>query len=206
MIGANYISIAEFADRAGVSKQAIYKQVNNENSQIIPYIQRTGKKTLINELALTELYGVDIEKSTPKETPVLDKVEETTPQTTPNNPKEQPIKPEPTPEIQPDTTQYIAFLMAQIQDLQTEKREAEQRLNATIEEKDRIIKEQSAQLAQLAQQMALIADKALIATSQQQYLTAIDKNEKQDKEPLEHDIKPVEPKKKGFWAKWFSKW
>ena len=53
--------------------------------------------------------------------------------------------------------------------------------------------------------MALIADKALIATSQQQYLTAIDKNEKQDKEPLEHDIKPVEPKKEGFWSKLFSK-
>ena len=205
MTEANYIPIAEFADRAGVSKQAIYKQVNNENSQIIPYIQRTGKKTLINISALKELYGVDIEKSTQKETPVLDKVEETTPQTTPSNPKEQPIKPEPTPEIQPDTTQYIAFLMAQIQDLQTEKREAEQRLNATIEEKDRIIKEQSAQLAQLAQQMALIADKALIATSQQQYLTAIDKNEKQDKELLEHDVKPIEPEKKRFWAKLFSK-
>lgn len=206
MTEANYIPIAEFADRAGVSKQAIYKQVNNENSQIIPYIQRTGKKTLINVSALKELYGVDIEKSTLKETPTLDKVEKTTQQATPDNPQEQPIKPESTPEVQPDTTQYIAFLMAQIQDLQAEKREAEQRLNTTIEEKDRIIKDQSAQLAQLAQQMALIADKALIATSQQQYLTAIDKNEKQDKEPLEHNIKPVEPEKKGFWAKLFSKW
>ena len=148
MTEANYIPIAEFADRAGVSKQAIYKQVNNENSQIIPYIQRTGKKTLINVSALKELYGVDIEKSTTNETLILDKVEETTLQTTPSNPKEQPIQPQATPEVQPDTTQYIAFLMAQIQDLQTEKREVEQRLNATIEEKDRIIKDQSTQLAQ----------------------------------------------------------
>ena len=50
MVDVGYISIAEFAEKAGVSKQAIYKQVNNENSQLAPYILREGKKTLYKYL------------------------------------------------------------------------------------------------------------------------------------------------------------
>ena len=77
----------------------------------------------------------------------------------------------------------------------------ETRLNATIAEKDCIIKDQSAQLAQLAQQVAQIADKALITTAQQQYLTAAERVEKSEPEP---EVEPVEVKK-GFWAKLLGK-
>lgn len=46
----SYISIAEFADRAGVSKQAIYKRIK---ADLAPYVkERDGKKT-ISEAALT---------------------------------------------------------------------------------------------------------------------------------------------------------
>ena len=64
MVNVEYLSIAEFAERAGVSKQAIYKQIGNENSQIAPYILREGKRTLIKVSALRELYKVDIEETT----------------------------------------------------------------------------------------------------------------------------------------------
>jgi predicted DNA-binding protein YlxM (UPF0122 family) len=44
MVEVEYLTIAEFAERAGVSKQAIYKQVNNENSQITPlFCERVRK-------------------------------------------------------------------------------------------------------------------------------------------------------------------
>ena len=47
---ASYISIAEFADRAGVTKQAIYKRIK---ADLAPYVkERDGKKT-ISEAALT---------------------------------------------------------------------------------------------------------------------------------------------------------
>ena len=59
MVEVGYLSIAEFAEKAKVSKQAIYKQVNNENSQIAPFVLREGKRTLIKVSALSELYGVD---------------------------------------------------------------------------------------------------------------------------------------------------
>lgn len=219
MVEVEYLSIAEFAEKAGVSKQAIYKQVNNENSQISPYVLREGKKTLIKASALSELYKVDTEKTT-LTTPTEGnqttfttqteggEVEETTPQSTQDNQEEQPSNPISTQENQPISTDYIAFLKEQVAELKAEKAAVEQRLNATIQEKDSIIKEQTAQLAQLAQQVAEIANKALITTSQQQYLTAAERVEKQEPpQPEEMVITPVEPvaAKKGFLAKLFGK-
>ena len=222
MVDVGYISIAEFAEKAGVSKQAIYKQVNNENSQLAPYILREGKKTLIQISALSALYGVDTTQTTPinptataeqpNSTPTGEtEVEETTPQTTPSNHKNNPIQPEPTPKNQPISTDYIAFLKEQIAELKAEKTETERRLSATIQEKDAIIKEQSAQLAQLAQQVARIADKALITTSQQQYLTAMEKGGSEDIPPETPAEEPIvveqteEKPKKSFWSRLFHR-
>lgn len=211
-----YLSIAEFAGQAKVSKQAIYKQINNKNSQIAPYILHDGKKTLIKSSALVELYGVDTKKTT--STTHIDnkdatfatqtagvEVDDTTQETTTDNQKGQQDNPVATADNQPISTDYIAFLKAQVAELKAEKKAVETRLNATIEEKDNIIKDQSAQLAQLAQQVAQIANKALITTSQQQYLTASERADKQ--EPPQADTPPVAPERdgKGFWTKLFGK-
>lgn len=218
MVEVEYLSIAEFAEKAGVSKQAIYKQVNNENSQIAPYLLREGKKTLIKVSALAELYKVEAEISTsttPKEeenttlsTPKEGiEVEATTQQTTQENEVNQPINPISTQENQPLSTDYIEFLKAQVAELKAEKAEVEKRLNDTIKEKDGIIKDQSAQLAELAKQVAQIADKALIATSQQQYLTAMEKGDRADTGTIEaipvEEQTPEKPKK-GFLRRFFG--
>ena len=161
MIEVEYLSIAEFAVRAGVSKQAIYKQVNNENSQIAPYVLREGKKTLIKLSALSELYGVDKDNSTPTTFQEVEEVEETTQKSTQDNTQKQPNNPNSTPNYQPISTDYIEFLKNQVVELKAERLEVEQRLNATIREKDEIIKEQSAQLAQLAQQVARVINRSM---------------------------------------------
>ena len=218
MVEVEYLSIAEFAEKAGVSKQAIYKQVNNENSQIAPYLLRDGKRTLIKVSALRELYKVDTENLTfttptedaePTQTTQRgkDRVVEPTPQTTLESPIEQPIKPESTLENQPISTDYIEFLKAQVAELKAERDAVEKRLSATIAEKDSIIKDQSAQLAQLAQQVAQIADKALITTAQQQYLTAKAGGDAVEITPAEEVPvveQPPEKKKKGFWNRLFG--
>ena len=218
MVEVEYLSIAEFAEKAGVSKQAIYKQVGNENSQIAPYLLRDGKRTLIKVSALRELYKVDTENLTfttptedagqPKATPKGEsKVDEPTPQTATDNPTDQPIKPNSTLENQPISTDYIEFLKAQVAELKAEKDAVEKRLSATIAEKDSIIKDQSAQLAQLAQQVAQIADKALITTAQQQYLTAKAGGDAVEITPAEEvpiAEQPPEKKKKGFWSRLFG--
>ena len=218
MVEVEYLSIAEFAEKAGVSKQAIYKQVGNENSQIAPYLLRDGKRTLIKVSALRELYKVDTENLTfttptedagqPEATPKGEsKVEETTPQTTADNPTQQPDNPFSTLENQPISTDYIEFLKAQVAELKAEKEAVEKRLNATITEKDNIIKDQSAQLAQLAQQVAQIADKALITTAQQQYLTAKAGGDAVEIPPAGDapiEEQTPEKKKKGFWGRLFG--
>lgn len=218
MVEVEYLSIAEFAEKAGVSKQAIYKQVGNENSQIAPYLLRDGKRTLIKVSALRELYKVDTENLTfttptedagqPKATPKGEsKVEDTTPPTTLDNPTEQPNNPISTLENQPISTDYIEFLKAQVAELKAERDAVEKRLSATIAEKDSIIKDQSAQLAQLAQQVAQIADKALITTAQQQYLTAKAGGDAVEITPAEEVPvveQPPEKKKKGFWSRLFG--
>ena len=209
-----YLTIAEFAEYAKVSKQAIYKQVSNENSQIAPYLLREGKRTLIKATALNELYGVDttlltfttpseVEESEIQPEPAGAEVEEATPPDVEN----QPFNPEPTPKNQPVSTDYIEYLKGQVAELKAEKARTEERLNATIQEKDRIINSQSAQLAELAKQVAQIADRALIATSQQQVLTAMEKGERAETETAGEQIVPIEPaetQRKSFWKRLFG--
>ena len=210
MTNIKYLSITEFAEKAGVSKQAIYKQISNAKSQLAPYVYRDGKQPLIEITALSKLYGVEIENSTlstdnqPFSTA---QDENSTLESTRNQEEIQPVNPNSTLDNQPISTDYIAFLKAEIEGLKAEKAQTEQRLNDTIKEKDQIIKQQTEQLASLAQQVADIATKALITTSQQQYLTAAEKVDKQEPPADEAIIKEVEPEapKKGFWAKLFGK-
>lgn len=219
MESVKYLSIAEFAEAASVSKQAIYKQVNNANSQLAPYLLRDGKRTLISAAALTELYKVEIgnstfattndgrserrstlevEDTTQESTTRVEEVEEVATQNQPNS----------TTDSQPVSTDYIDFLKAEIAELKADKEQREQRFNDTIREKDEIIRQQTEQLASLAQQVADIASKAIITTSQQQYLTAAEKLDKQ--EPAEeattndNEVVEVKQEKKSFWQRLFG--
>lgn len=212
MIEVEFLTVAEFAALAGVSKQNIYKQVHNKNSRLSPYVMRRGKAHLIKAEALEVLYGVETtytneettnglketafttEEGGNEEEKTTQKAEETT-LPPPNN---QPTANFSTQEEQTLSTDYIQYLKNQITELKKEKAESEERLNTAIQEKDRIIKDQSAQLADLARQVAEIANKALITTSQQQYLSAAEKAEKQ--ETIEQE---TEEKKKSLFKRLF---
>ena len=169
-----YLSISEFARLAMVSKQAIYKQIRNEHSQLAPFVCQQGKRTLIKAEALKALYKVDLENSTLSTQNSTLSTKDSTFSTCEwlkiqpdSTDKIQPCQPK----IQPDTEDYIAFLKAEIADL----KEQENRHAEALAEKDRIIQEQAKQLADLCQQVADIAQKALTTTAQQQYLMAYDR-------------------------------
>jgi transcriptional regulator with XRE-family HTH domain len=53
------LTIQEFADAAGVSKQAIYKRLNN---QLKPFVQLVDGKKMLSNKALIEVYGVEVEQ------------------------------------------------------------------------------------------------------------------------------------------------
>ena len=187
-----YLSIAEFAKAAGVSKQAVYKQINSEKSQLTPYLHRQGKKVSIHFSALADLYGVEYENTTDLTpeveeiaTDTTQEVEEKTTNTTFSTPENSTLPTYSTPENQQISTDYIDFLKGEIAELKAQKEQTEQRLTATIQEKDQIIKSQADQLADLAQKVAAIANNAIMTTSQQQYLTAAEKIDANPPEVIE---------------------
>lgn len=200
-----YLSISEFARLAMVSKQAIYKQISNEHSQLAPFVCQQGKRTLIKAEALKALYKVDLENSTLSTQNSTLSTKDSTFSTCEG------LKIQP--KIQPDTEDYIAFLKAEIADL----KEQENRHAEALAEKDRIIQEQAKQLADLCQQVADIAQKALTTTAQQQYLMAYDRKAGEQK-PIEaateqsvadesQNIEQPEREHKGFFARlkaWFN--
>ena len=204
-----YLSISEFARLAMVSKQAIYKQISNEHSQLAPFVCQQGKRTLIKAEALKSLYKVDLENSTLSTQNSTLSTKDSTFSTC----EGLKIQPDSTDKIQPDTEDYIAFLKAEIADL----KEQENRHAEALAEKDRIIQEQAKQLADLCQQVADIAQKALTTTAQQQYLMAYDRKAGEQK-PIDaeteqsvadesQNTEQPEREHKGFFARlkaWFN--
>lgn len=69
-----YLSIKDFAKRAGVSQQAIYKQVERKLNN---YVKMVDNQKMIDIRALQEVYGIEVEQ------PIQPKVEQV----------EQPIQP-----------------------------------------------------------------------------------------------------------------
>ena len=63
-----YLTVADFAKRAGVTKQAVYKRLNNQLKKYV--IEENGRK-LIKSTALNDLYSdVSQVKSQPVEQPL----------------------------------------------------------------------------------------------------------------------------------------
>ena len=54
-----FVSIKEFAEKVGVSVQAIYKRVNNENDKIQPYLRKVKNKVRVDIKAIEELFEND---------------------------------------------------------------------------------------------------------------------------------------------------
>lgn len=54
-----YLTVAEFADAAGVSKQYIYKQLNQKSTKLNNYCSTIGNKKMIEKSALSDIFGVE---------------------------------------------------------------------------------------------------------------------------------------------------
>ena len=76
-MGAEYLSIKDFAKKAGVSQQSLYKRLNNPNNQLNNYVKMVDNQKMIDIRALQEVYGIEVEQ------PIQPKVEQV----------EQPIQP-----------------------------------------------------------------------------------------------------------------
>ena len=128
------LTIAQFAEVVGVSKQAIYKQVKNENSKLYPFIIFDGKTPLIKAEAVEALYHT----IQPNSTQEVEKVEK----------ENQPIQPNST----PDFNQILATLTAQLAEKDKQIAKLQEQNAQQAEEnrnKDKIIQEQLAKMNEL---------------------------------------------------------
>lgn len=57
-----YISIKDFAEKAGVSQQSLYKRLNKLNNQLNNYVKMVENQKMIDIRALQEVYGVEVEQ------------------------------------------------------------------------------------------------------------------------------------------------
>lgn len=59
MVENQYISVKEFAQRAGISVQAVYKGLNN---RLNPYVKLVDNQKMIDIRALQDIYGIEVEQ------------------------------------------------------------------------------------------------------------------------------------------------
>ena len=195
-----YLSIKDFAERAGVSQQSLYKRLNKLNNQLNNYIKLVDNQKMIDIRALQEVYGIEVEQ------PIQPGCQsENGKLSTPFNPVEQPI---PTPEDE-KTADEVAFLREQIRRQDTMIESLNKELEKEREhnrEKDRQLLDTLAKLAET--QAALAVDqsadkqKALAETliEGQQMMDEGHKGKGQT-EPIEEEFDEEfreAPKKQGF--------
>lgn len=165
-----YVPVKEFAERAGISRQTIYKTYSNPNSRLYPYVKVLPKGIYISTQALTDLYNkTNEEQATIEELEQL-KAEET---------KEVDIQKQ-TEQPYVDTFGHSIYndFVSHLKNEINQKQEQIDKLNNIIQEKDRIIIEQAGQiisLTTLSQSMVEVSNKALTATTNQQTLSAMEK-------------------------------
>lgn len=66
----DYITVKEFAERTGISKQAVYKKIKNPDFQ--KYVEKIGNSIMISELALVENSKLDVEDSVENSKPTVE--------------------------------------------------------------------------------------------------------------------------------------
>lgn len=162
---ADYITFTDFAERAGISRQAIRK-----NKRLAPYIlDEPGKQLMIDSAALA-IYGETETKPNGNQTGTEPKPDE--------NRSETETKPK---RNQDETTATIAALQAAMEIL----REQLAAKDAIIADKDAQIRTMSDRLADLAARGNEIADKSIVALQQRHMLDAAEMQQAAEPAPEE---------------------
>jgi hypothetical protein len=189
------LSIAQFAEAVGVSKQAIYKQVKNENSKLYPFIIFDGKTPWIKVEAVEALYHTNQPNSTQE-------VEKETEENQPNQPNStQDFNPNSTQEVekvenenqpnQPKSTQdfnqILAILMAQLAEKDKQIAKLQEQNARQAEEnskKDEVIQEQLIKMNELlrnAQQLQAQSNVLLLENKPEEEITELKSEERNKK-------------------------
>ena len=201
-----YLSIKDFAERAGVSQQSLYKRLNKLNNQLNNYIKLVDNQKMIDIRALQEVYGVEVEQPIqPIIQPVEQPIQPLLQATIESLSKELERKSE---ELQAKDKQYsdlVASMNEQLKAKDTHIANLDmQNVNLVkqMEEKDKLHHEEQMNLQQL------LEHEQQLNARNQEIIKELESKQAliEQKEPVEA-IEPDEPPtlQKGFWAKIFKK-
>ena len=188
-----YLSVKDFAERAGVSQQSLYKRLNKLNNQLNNYIKLVDNQKMIDIRALQEVYGVEVEQ------PIQPQIQ----------PVEQPIQPPLQAEIE-EKNDLIEFLKDQLRakDEQIESMRndsdtsSDEALNEAVLKQLDILNEQlKAKDKQIENLTKLLDQEQQLNAMNQQKILALETKLEEPTEPVEPDEEPP----KGFWSKLFKK-
>lgn len=170
-----YLTIKEFAEKAGVSQQSIYKRLNKKDNPLQPYVKEVENKKLIRASALAAVYSISF--ATGEEAAAeLNQNEEPKKQIDPEEKSSQKV-------VEKDSTERLLDLLEQ--QLQEKDRQ--------LLEKDKQINEKDKQINELQQRLAEVHT----LLNQQQHLMAA---EQQKGLPAAAEQQEVETKKKGLFS------
>lgn len=189
-----YLSIKDFAKRAGVSQQSLYKRLNKLNNQLNNYIKLVDNQKMIDIRALQEVYGVEVEQ------PIQPFIQ----------PVEQPIQPNLQEEIE-EKNDLIEFLKDQ---LRAKDEQIESMLNESDTTSDEALNEAVLKQLNILNEQLQAKDKQIEnlqkLLDQEQHLNAMNHEkilllETKLEEPPTEPVEPDEEPPKGFWSKLFKK-
>lgn len=169
-----YLTIAEFAERAQVSKQAIYKRLSKDLTQ---YLKQDGKKKLLSSEALALFVSTTVENMVELvEQPVENKVETV------------------------ETNKYpaSAYLITQLE----EKDKLINQLQITISEQLEQIKKLQEQISSQSQTFTDLLTKQ--SQIQENFQILLAQQKQQLSTSVETVEQPTETKKRSFWNKLFK--
>ena len=188
-----YLSVKDFAERAGVSQQSLYKRLNKLNNQLNNYIKLVDNQKMIDIRALQEVYGVEVEQ------PIQPQIQ----------PVEQPIQPPLQAEIE-EKNDLIEFLKDQLRakDEQIESMRndsdtsSDEALNEAVLKQLDILNEQlKAKDKQIENLTKLLDQEQQLNAMNQQKILALETKLEEPTEPVEPDEEPP----KGFFSRFFKK-
>lgn len=200
-----YFTVKEFAEKANISQQAVYKQISG---RLKPYIHNVKGQKVIEAAAFKKFYSTEVQQpNNPDSTP---EIQDFKPEDEQLNSTQ--IQPDNTNQKQQELEQQIKELQGQLKQIIENEQEEKQFLRDQIKQKDKQIESLTDNL-KIAQQLAAADKKKVLeleAKQEEIRKAEVAVSEDSAAEPAadaapKEDIKEQEePKRKGIFARLFK--
>ena len=200
-----YFTVKEFAEKANISQQAVYKQING---RLKPYIHNVKGQKVIEAAAFKKFYSTEVQQ--PHNPDSIPEIQDFKPEDEQLNSTQ--IQPDNNNQKQQELEQQIKELQGQLKQIIENEQEEKQFLRDQIKQKDKQIESLTDNL-KIAQQLAAADKKKVLELEAKQEEirkaeVAVSEdsaaNPAADAAPKEDTKEQEQPKRKGIFARLFN--